>query len=64
MHYNKLFFCFFFFNISNYLLFFFLDVGAEASVPFHQHVFLERHLEGRFPDKGPVKAFMRLVSTF
>ncbi|KAM6970159.1 small ribosomal subunit protein mS31 [Aplochiton taeniatus] len=33
----------------------------EADVPFHEHVFLERHLEGVFPSQGPVRHFMELV---
>ncbi|XP_043095599.1 28S ribosomal protein S31, mitochondrial [Puntigrus tetrazona] len=34
----------------------------EASVPFHEHVFLEKHLES-FPQQGPVRHFMELVIT-
>lgn len=34
----------------------------EASVPFHEHVFLEKHLES-FPRQGPVRHFMELVIT-
>ncbi|XP_046876611.1 28S ribosomal protein S31, mitochondrial [Hypomesus transpacificus] len=33
----------------------------EAGVPFHEHVFLERHLEEGFPRQGPVRHFMELV---
>nr|XP_023680480.1 28S ribosomal protein S31, mitochondrial [Paramormyrops kingsleyae] len=33
----------------------------EAHVPFHEHVFLERHLEDGFPKRGPVRHFMELV---
>ncbi|XP_030648488.1 small ribosomal subunit protein mS31 [Chanos chanos] len=33
----------------------------EAGVPFHEHVFLERHLESGFPRQGPVRHFMELV---
>jgi small subunit ribosomal protein S31 len=29
--------------------------------PFHDHVFLERHLEPWCPEKGPVRHFMELV---
>lgn len=29
--------------------------------PFHQHVFLERHLEGWCPKRGPLRHFMELV---
>lgn len=34
----------------------------EAKVGFHEHVFLEPHLEGRFPKKGPIRHFMELVA--
>ncbi|XP_041864542.1 28S ribosomal protein S31, mitochondrial [Melanotaenia boesemani] len=39
------------------------EVGLEeeASVPFHEHVFLEKHLEEGFPRQGPVRHFMELV---
>ncbi|KAL4660628.1 28S ribosomal protein S31, mitochondrial [Arapaima gigas] len=33
----------------------------EAQVPFHEHVFLEKHLEEGFPKQGPVRHFMELV---
>uniref|UniRef100_A0A8P4K5R3 Small ribosomal subunit protein mS31 n=1 Tax=Dicentrarchus labrax TaxID=13489 RepID=A0A8P4K5R3_DICLA len=33
----------------------------EASVSFHEHIFLERHLEEGFPHQGPVRHFMMLV---
>ncbi|XP_071316584.1 small ribosomal subunit protein mS31 [Trachinotus anak] len=33
----------------------------EASVPFHEHVFLEKHLSEGFPSQGPVRHFMELV---
>ncbi|XP_062844619.1 28S ribosomal protein S31, mitochondrial [Trichomycterus rosablanca] len=33
----------------------------EAKVPFHEHVFLHRHLEDGFPQHGPVQHFMELV---
>ncbi|KAF3705955.1 28S ribosomal protein S31, mitochondrial [Channa argus] len=33
----------------------------EASVPFHEHIFLEKHLEDGFPRQGPVRHFMELV---
>ncbi|XP_035291057.1 28S ribosomal protein S31, mitochondrial [Anguilla anguilla] len=33
----------------------------EASVPFHEHIFLEKHLEEGFPSQGPVRHFMELV---
>ncbi|KAK2828522.1 hypothetical protein Q5P01_019556 [Channa striata] len=33
----------------------------EASVPFHAHIFLAKHLEEGFPRQGPVRHFMELV---
>ncbi|XP_010783271.1 small ribosomal subunit protein mS31 [Notothenia coriiceps] len=33
----------------------------EASVPFHEHIFLEEHLQEGFPRQGPVRHFMELV---
>ncbi|XP_020778782.1 28S ribosomal protein S31, mitochondrial [Boleophthalmus pectinirostris] len=41
------------------------DIGLEeeASVPFHEHIFLEKHLEEGFPRQGPVRHFMELVIT-
>ncbi|KAJ8276126.1 hypothetical protein COCON_G00078780 [Conger conger] len=33
----------------------------EARVPFHEHIFLEKHLEEGFPSQGPVRHFMELV---
>ncbi|XP_056264190.1 28S ribosomal protein S31, mitochondrial [Pseudoliparis swirei] len=33
----------------------------EASVPFHEHIFLEKHLEEGFARQGPVRHFMELV---
>ncbi|XP_061608572.1 28S ribosomal protein S31, mitochondrial isoform X2 [Phyllopteryx taeniolatus] len=35
----------------------------EAGVPFHEHVFLEKHLEAGFPEQGPIRHFMELVAT-
>lgn len=35
----------------------------EASVPFHEHVFLEKHLDESFPRQAPVRHFMELVIT-
>ncbi|KAL7835174.1 hypothetical protein SRHO_G00294210 [Serrasalmus rhombeus] len=35
----------------------------ETSVPFHEHVFLERHLENGFPQQGPIRHFIELVVT-
>lgn len=34
---------------------------SEANVHFSEHVFLEQHLEGWCPTKGPVRHFMELV---
>ncbi|XP_069170284.1 small ribosomal subunit protein mS31 [Procambarus clarkii] len=41
------------------------EVGLEEekSVGFHEHVFLERHLEGWCPPRGPIRNFMELVCT-
>lgn len=33
----------------------------EASIPFHEHVFLDKQLEDGFPRQGPVRHFMELV---
>ncbi|KAG8008120.1 28S ribosomal protein S31 [Nibea albiflora] len=33
----------------------------EADVPFHEHIFLDKHLEEGFPRQGPVRHFMELV---
>uniref|UniRef100_A0A3Q3AI78 Small ribosomal subunit protein mS31 n=1 Tax=Kryptolebias marmoratus TaxID=37003 RepID=A0A3Q3AI78_KRYMA len=38
-----------------------IGLEEEASVPFHEHVFLEKHLEEGFPAQGPVRHFMELV---
>ncbi|XP_054899697.1 28S ribosomal protein S31, mitochondrial [Poeciliopsis prolifica] len=38
-----------------------IGLEDEASVPFHEHVFLEKHLEDGFPRQGPVRHFMELV---
>ncbi|TNN72542.1 28S ribosomal protein S31, mitochondrial [Liparis tanakae] len=35
----------------------------EASVPFNEHIFLEKHLEEGFARQGPVRHFMELVVT-
>ncbi|XP_014839006.1 PREDICTED: 28S ribosomal protein S31, mitochondrial isoform X1 [Poecilia mexicana] len=40
-----------------------IGLEDEASVPFHEHVFLEKHLEDGFPRQGPVRHFMELVVT-
>ncbi|KAM9347939.1 small ribosomal subunit protein mS31 [Symphorus nematophorus] len=33
----------------------------EANVSFHEHIFLDKHLEEGFPRQGPVRHFMELV---
>ncbi|XP_067889538.1 28S ribosomal protein S31, mitochondrial isoform X2 [Heterodontus francisci] len=33
---------------------------AEEGVEFHEHIFLEKHLNG-FPEQGPIRHFMELV---
>ncbi|MEQ2185707.1 hypothetical protein GOODEAATRI_021058, partial [Goodea atripinnis] len=38
-----------------------IGLENEASVPFNEHVFLEKHLEEGFPHQGPVRHFMELV---
>lgn len=38
-----------------------LGLEEEASVPFHEHIFLEKHLEEGFARQGPVRHFMELV---
>lgn len=38
-----------------------LGLEEEASVSFHEHIFLEKHLEEGFPSQGPVRHFMELV---
>lgn len=40
-----------------------VGLEEEASVSFHEHVFLEQHLEEGFPRQGPVRHFMELVVT-
>lgn len=40
-----------------------LGMEAEATVPFHEHVFLHRHLEDGFPQHGSIRHFMELVVT-
>ena len=34
---------------------------TEAQVDFSEHIFLEEHLEGWCPTRGPIKHFMELV---
>ncbi|NWX63883.1 RT31 protein, partial [Promerops cafer] len=36
------------------------EVGMEDDAEFHEHIFLEKHLEG-FPKQGPIRHFMELV---
>ncbi|NXC00516.1 RT31 protein, partial [Orthonyx spaldingii] len=36
------------------------EVGMEDDAEFHEHIFLEKHLEG-FPKEGPIHHFMELV---
>nr|CAG4638399.1 EOG090X04UC [Cyclestheria hislopi] len=36
-------------------------LDEEAGVEFHEHVFLERHLEPWCPKRGPIRHFMELV---
>ncbi|KAH8410813.1 hypothetical protein KR222_010808, partial [Zaprionus bogoriensis] len=37
------------------------DLQEEAHVDFSEHIFLEQHLEGWCPSRGPVRHFMELV---
>lgn len=46
--------------LSSFPLFSFLDIGAEADVPFYDHVLLERHLQD-FPKSPLIRQFMELV---
>lgn len=39
------------------------EQGIEDHVDFSDHVFLEQHLQGWCPTKGPVRHFMELVCT-
>ncbi|NWW75827.1 RT31 protein, partial [Climacteris rufus] len=36
------------------------EVGMEDDAEFHEHIFLDKHLEG-FPREGPIRHFMELV---
>ncbi|KAG0724809.1 28S ribosomal protein S31, mitochondrial [Chionoecetes opilio] len=38
-----------------------LCLEEEKQVGFHEHIFLERHLEGWCPARGPIRHFMELV---
>ena len=35
-------------------------MDEEASVGFHEHIFLQQHLHG-FPKEGPIRHYMDLV---
>lgn len=37
------------------------DLQEEGNVDFSEHIFLEQHLEGWCPNRGPVRHFMELV---
>lgn len=37
------------------------DLEEEKKVHFSEHIFLDAHLEGWCPKKGPVRHFMELV---
>ncbi|TDG43415.1 hypothetical protein AWZ03_010185 [Drosophila navojoa] len=37
------------------------DMQEEVNVDFSEHIFLEQHLEGWCPNKGPIRHFMELV---
>ncbi|KAL9867317.1 small ribosomal subunit protein mS31 [Geothlypis trichas] len=36
------------------------EVGMEDDAEFHEHIFLDKHLQG-FPKEGPIRHFMELV---
>ncbi|KFV58332.1 hypothetical protein N341_12826, partial [Tyto alba] len=36
------------------------EAGMEEDAEFHEHIFLEKHLED-FPKQGPIRHFMELV---
>ncbi|XP_040439873.1 28S ribosomal protein S31, mitochondrial [Falco naumanni] len=36
------------------------EIGMDDGAEFHEHIFLEKHLEG-FPKQGPIRHFMELV---
>lgn len=40
---------------------YFIGLEDEKRVSFEDHIFLETHLEGWCPEKGPIKHFMELV---
>ncbi|XP_036326765.1 28S ribosomal protein S31, mitochondrial [Rhagoletis pomonella] len=37
------------------------DLHDEVNVDFSEHIFLEQHLEGWCPEKGPIRHYMELV---
>ncbi|KAH8274549.1 hypothetical protein KR044_010099, partial [Drosophila immigrans] len=37
------------------------DLDQEANVDFSEHIFLDQHLEGWCPSRGPIRHFMELV---
>ncbi|XP_076039774.1 mitochondrial ribosomal protein S31 [Oratosquilla oratoria] len=39
------------------------EYGLEDGVGFHEHIFLEQHLEDWCPKRGPIRHFMELVCT-
>lgn len=45
---------------SNFVIFLSLLLGMEDDAEFHEHIFLEKHLES-FPKQGPIRHFMELV---
>lgn len=47
--------------ICEYFVFSIKGLDDEAKVGFHEHVFLEPHLD-KFPKKGPIRHFMELVA--
>ena len=38
-----------------------IGLEDEKKIGFHEHIFLEKHLAGWCPKKGPVRHFMELV---
>ena len=50
------------FNIFYIISYFILGLEEEAQIGFHEHVFLDRHLEPWCPKRGPVRHFMELVT--
>jgi len=44
----------------NSIIFFSIDIGPEADIPFYEHVLLERHLKD-FPNSQLIRQFMELV---